>query len=307
MKELVVLSGKGGTGKTTLTAAFSTLAGPHIMVDSDVDAADLHLLLHPRVEKTEPFFGGNRALIREADCTQCGTCRQLCQFDAITDEFVIDEVACEGCGVCVAFCPEKAIDFPVQQCGEWYVSATDHCPMVHARLGIGEENSGKLVSLIRARARELAEQRCLPLILTDGPPGIGCPVIAALTGASAVLVVCEPTVSGLHDLNRVSQLAAHFKMPVLICINKYDLNPTITNEIRRSAIERGENLVGMIPFDPAFTRAMVQGQTIFSYHAPELQQTIRDIWREIMQSDALSDTTPELSIPLYQHNKGEHQ
>ena len=284
MKELVVLSGKGGTGKTSLMAALASMGQNSVLCDADVDAADLHLLLAPDVQQKTDFMGGGIAKIDADKCTQCGHCIELCRFDAISDDFSIDEISCEGCGVCVDLCPEQAIDFPIQKCGEWYVSDTRFGVMVHARLGIAEENSGKLVTLVRQEAKKLAEDRGLKLILTDGPPGVGCPVIASVGGATALLVVTEPTVSGLHDLQRVLELATHFKVPCLVCINKFDLNLDQTAAIEALALKRDIPVVGKIPFDPQFTAAMVQGKTIFEY-APEgeLGGTLRTLWGTIWQ------------------------
>jgi MinD superfamily P-loop ATPase len=283
MKELVVVSGKGGTGKTSLTAAFASLAENKVLCDADVDAADLHLLMKPDVRMTTDFMGGGIAEIDQDRCIECGTCREVCRFDAISEDFVVDEIDCEGCGVCVDLCPEKAIDFPAQICGEWYISETRFGPMVHARLGIAEENSGKLVALIRQEAKKLAEQRNLDLIVTDGPPGIGCPVIASIGGASALLVVAEPTVSGLHDMERVADLALHFKIPGMVCVNKFDLNPGQAEKIEALAREKQMVVLDRIPFDPIFTKAMIQGQTIYEYEAAsEIGKTVTGIWRKVM-------------------------
>ena len=202
MHEIVVISGKGGTGKTSLTAALASLAKDAVFCDADVDAADLHLLLHPTINNQHDFIGGSKASIRQNACTQCGLCRQMCRFEAISTDFVVDHIACEGCGVCVDFCPEKAIDFNPQLCGQWFLSDTRFGSLVHARLGIAEDNSGKLVHLVRKEAAALAEEKGAKLILTDGPPGIGCPVIAAIGGASLVLVVVECVNQLLNKLQR---------------------------------------------------------------------------------------------------------
>ncbi len=289
IRELVVVSGKGGTGKTSITAAFAALAKNSVLCDADVDAADLHLLMAPQVRQRTPFMGGSKAIIRKEDCTGCGRCRELCRFSAIDDKFVVDPFGCEGCGVCVDFCPEGAIDFPVQQCGEWYVSEARFGPMVHARLGVAEENSGKLVSLVRREARALAEQRGLELIVTDGPPGIGCPVIAAIGGATALVIVVEPTVSGLHDMQRLVELAVHFKVPGLLFINKFDLNPEMTDRIETFAAEHRMQVLGRIPFDPVFVRAMIAGRSVLE-HAPDsaVAAAIRTAWREISRSPAMN-------------------
>ncbi|AOY58538.1 MULTISPECIES: ATP-binding protein [Desulfococcus] len=294
MKELVVISGKGGTGKTSITASLAVIAKNMVVCDADVDAADLHLLLQPDIRKETDFKGGNTAVIASERCTGCGTCMTLCRFEAVSEDvqgkFRIDSIDCEGCGVCVDFCPEKAIDFPENTCGQWFVSDTRIGPMIHARLGLAEENSGKLVTLIRQEARSFAEKHHLGLIITDGPPGVGCPVIAAIGGAATVLIVTEPTVSGIHDMARAAELAMHFKIPAMICVNKYDLNPEKAAEIERYAERNGMGVVGRIPFDPAFTHAMVAGRTIVEY-APdsEVSMILKKIWEQIATSSAMMD------------------
>jgi len=279
MKELVVISGKGGTGKTTLMAAFASLTKNKVLCDADVDAADLHLIMDPTTVERHDFQSGHTAVINPEKCTECGLCRELCRWNAIDEGYRVDPIACEGCGVCFYFCPEEAIDFPMNTCGEWYRSETRFGPMVHARLGIAEENSGKLVTLVRQEAKKLAEKNDLDLILTDGPPGVGCPVIASLGGASAVLIVTEPTVSGKHDMERVAELAAFFKVPAMVCINKFDLNVDASGQIEAFVKDKGLSFVGRIPFDPAFTKAMVQGQTIFEYDGlSQAGEPVRELW-----------------------------
>ncbi|WP_459922541.1 ATP-binding protein [Desulfatiferula olefinivorans] len=286
---MVVISGKGGTGKTSLTAAFASLCQNSVLCDADVDAADLHLLMAPEVLTRTDFKGGFEAHIRKDDCIECGRCRELCRFDAVSEDYVIDPIACEGCGVCVDFCPEKAIDFPEKTCGEWYLSNTRFAPMVHARLGIAEENSGRLVSLIRQQARVYAETHGRDLIITDGPPGVGCPVIAALSGATAVCIVTEPTVSGLHDMERVVRLAAHFKIPGMVLVNKCDLNPDMTAKIEALAKERNITHLGNLPYDSFFTKAMIEGKTIMEYgEDSDMKKNVRLIWNKIMVSPALN-------------------
>ena len=289
MKELVILSGKGGTGKTSLTAAFAAITNNRVLCDADVDAADLHLLMAPTVKQDADFTGGGIAEIDPDRCTSCGRCLELCRFEAISNDFVVDPIACEGCGVCVDLCPEQAIDFPIQTCGQWYISDTRFGPMVHARLGIAEENSGKLVALVRQEARKLAEAQHLDLILTDGPPGVGCPVIASLGGATALLIVAEPTVSGIHDMGRAAELAAHFKVPAMVCVNKYDLNPDQSDAIEALCRDRGLAFVGRIPFDPVFTKAMVYGKTVFEYDAKaEVTEAVRRLWETIAASPEMN-------------------
>jgi MinD superfamily P-loop ATPase len=282
MKELIVISGKGGTGKTSLMAAFSSLAQNKVLCDADVDAADLHLILNPSVIQRTDFQSGNTAVIDKSRCTECNLCRELCRWNAIGADYEVDPIDCEGCGVCVNFCPENAIEFPLNTCGEWYISDTRLGPMVHARLGIAEENSGKLVTLVRQEARKLGNLKDLDLILTDGPPGVGCPVIASIGGASAVLIVTEPTVSGQHDMERVVQLAAHFKVPAMICINKFDINLEMTRDIENYADRLRIPCLGRIPFDPVFTEAMIQAQTVFEYNGQsEASREITKIWQKM--------------------------
>jgi len=288
MRELVILSGKGGTGKTSLTAAFAAFANDMILCDADVDAADLHLLMAPDIQQKTAFQGGNEAIINPDKCTECGLCRELCRFDAITDTFEISPIECEGCGVCYDLCPEKAIDFPVKTCGEWYISDTRFGPMVHARLGIAEENSGRLVALVRQEAKKIVQKKNIDLILTDGPPGIGCPVIASIGQANAILVVAEPTVSGIHDMERVSELAAHFKIPTMVCVNKYDLNPEQAQAIKEMAKEKNITFVGRIPFDENFTASMIQGKSIIETDKEsQASLAVREIWENVMALPAM--------------------
>jgi MinD superfamily P-loop ATPase len=284
MKELVIISGKGGTGKTSLTAAFAFLAKNMVLCDTDVDAADLHLLMAPEIIERHDFQGGNKAIINRDRCVECGLCRELCNWGAIDEGFNVSPIDCEGCGVCVYFCPEKAVDFPVKTCGEWFISDTRFGPMVHARLGIAEENSGRLVTVVRQQTKKIAEEKGLDLILTDGPPGVGCPVIASIGGASALLIVVEPTLSGKHDMIRVAELAGHFKVPAMICLNKFDLNIDETKVIEDTARERNMEVLGRIPFDPVFTKAMIQGQTIFEYDPrSEACEGVRGVWERVTE------------------------
>ncbi len=288
MRELVILSGKGGTGKTSLTAEFAAISENRVLCDADVDAADLHLLMAPDIQRYTDFKGGGIAVINTDKCTECGKCIELCRFGAVKDHFEIDDIACEGCGVCVDLCPEQAIDFPIKTCGEWYISETRFGPMVHARLGIAEENSGKLVALVRQEAKKLAEEKNMGLILTDGPPGVGCPVIASIGGATALLIVTEPTVSGVHDMERAIELAGHFKVPAMICVNKFDLNPDQTNGIEKLAKDRSIAMVGKIPFDPVFTESMVQGKTVFEYNkTSDVNAATKQMWDRIVAELAM--------------------
>ena len=282
MKELIVISGKGGTGKTSLLAAFASLAKGMVLCDADVDAADLHLIMDPRIVERHDFESGHTAIINQDTCTQCGLCQVMCKWNAISEAFIVDPIACEGCGVCYYFCPEKAIAFPQDTCGEWFLSDTRFGPMAHARLGIAEENSGKLVSLIRRQGKLLAGKKNLDLLLTDGPPGIGCPVIASLGGATAALIVTEPTISGRHDMERVAELAAFFRVPAMVCVNKYDLNPEMGQAIEAYAKEKNMTVLGRIPFDPVFTKAMVQGKTVIEYDPySDGALAVKNIWEDL--------------------------
>ncbi len=286
MKELVVISGKGGTGKTSVTASFAVLAGNAVLADGDVDAADLHLILQPEIKHREEFRGGHEAIIRAEDCLGCGLCEAHCRFDAIRPEdavYAVDPSGCEGCGVCVRICPAQAIDFPVRPGGEWFVSGTRCGPMVHARLTPGGENSGKLVSLVREKAREIAEEKKMDLVIMDGPPGIGCPVIAAITGASMLLMVTEPTLSGAHDLERVLHLANHFRIPSMVCVNKWDINPSQTEEIEKMAQSLGAEIAGRIAYDPGVTAAQVAGKTVVETKAPAAED-MKEIWTAVSKS-----------------------
>lgn len=281
MKELTVISGKGGTGKTSIVASIASLAQEKVIVDADVDAADLHLVLPPEIKQQEDFKGGHIAEIEPDLCTECGECRERCKFDAITDDFSVDQIACEGCGVCVHFCPVDAIRFPQRTCGTWYISDTIHGPMVHAKLGIAEENSGLLVSLLRKEARALAEKNNLKTIIIDGPPGIGCPVIASVTGASAVLVISEPTMSGMHDMKRVNELAAFLKVPAMVCVNKFDINPEMSDKIKSYAIDNNMKYVGSVPYDRDVTAAMVAQQSLVDFSNGESAEAIKKVWKEV--------------------------
>lgn len=285
VQELVIISGKGGTGKTSLTASFAVLAESPVLADCDVDAADLHLILAPAVRERHEFRSGNQAVIRSSDCLSCGKCLELCRFGAAVPggnggAYAIDPVACEGCGVCVRFCPAAAIDFPEALCGEWLVSDTRCGPMVHARLGVAAENSGKLVSTVRVAARCLANEHGHSLVIVDGPPGIGCPVIASLTGASQALVVTEPTVSGEHDLERVLSLARHFSIPASVCVNKWDLNRAMTVRIEALALRSGARIAGRICYDNAVTAAQMLGQAVVESDAQSAGD-IRQVWKSL--------------------------
>ena len=281
MKELTIISGKGGTGKTSITASFATLAATRIVVDADVDAANLFLTLDHEVLETTSFKGGSKAWIDPDLCSQCGDCRERCQFDAVSPEFVIDAIACEGCGVCAHFCPEGAVNFQQQVCGEKFLSSTSQGPMIHARLGIAEENSGLLVSQLRQQAREMAKERQIPLILIDGPPGIGCPVIASVTNADALLIVTEPTLSGLHDMERVKRLADQMHIPTMLCINKADLNPDTADRMKTFARDNQMAVMGEIPFDREVIEAMKAGKSLVEYSQGAAARAVIEMWARV--------------------------
>ncbi|MBW2599164.1 MAG: ATP-binding protein [Deltaproteobacteria bacterium] len=292
MKEIVVISGKGGTGKTSIVASFAALAGKKVLADCDVDAADLHLVLNPRIKHQEDFSGSSKARILEDKCISCNRCIEACRFDAIhypvtgngetADTPSINPIFCEGCGVCVRVCPAEAISFGPAVNGEWYTSSTNYGPMVHARLGMAEGNSGKLVTQIRQKARDIAVKDDLDYIIVDGSPGIGCPVIASITGADLVLVVTEPTLSGQHDLLRVAELTAHFRIPTIVCINKWDINPDITEQIEGEAKEHGVKTAGRIRYDSAITEAQIMKTNIVEYTGGAVSGDIKAVWQNVL-------------------------
>jgi MinD superfamily P-loop ATPase len=290
--ELVVLSGKGGTGKTSVTASLAALAEKPALADCDVDASNLPLVLDPRIQRRETFSGGLRARIKPGLCTACGKCEELCRFDAIFFDgpgngnvprtFRVDPSACEGCGVCAHFCAEHAIELAPADGGELLLSDTRFGPLIHARLRPGQGNSGKLATLVREQARRTACKAGCRFILIDGPPGVGCPVMASLTGATRILLVTEPTPSGEHDLERVLMLARHFQIPAWVSVNKHDLNPAMTAQIERRAAALGATIVGRIPYDPAVTAAQRQGRPVVEYnHDGPAAQAIIQLWKNL--------------------------
>ncbi len=281
MKQIVIISGKGGTGKTVITGAFAALAKNKVMADCDVDAADLHLLLQPVIKERREFRSGKTAKIDKKLCKECGKCISVCRFDAISESFTVDPISCEGCAFCSFICPEGVIRMEENISGEWYISDTRFGPMVHAKLGIAEENSGKLVSLVRKQAKELAEKENCDWVIVDGAPGIGCPVIASLSGIDCAVVVTEPTLSGLHDADRVIKVASHFKTPVKLVINKYDLNEEMTEKIEQYCRDNTIQLIGRLKFDKSVVSAMVEGKTIIEYAHSKIKDSIGDIWDSI--------------------------
>jgi len=294
MPEILVISGKGGTGKTSLTAAFAHLAQEQVICDLDVDAPDLHLLLRPQHQRVEEFISGHEAVIDPQRCTDCGLCQKMCRYRAIERVEGLPRVIpnrCEGCKVCVHFCPEQAIDFPQSHCGTWYISQTRFGPMVHARLLPGAENSGHLVALLRDQAKELAQNQGRRTIICDGTPGIGCPVISSLSGTDLAVVVTEPTPSGRHDLERVMELCRHFRVPAAVIINKADLNPDQSREIEAYCRREEITLAARLPFDPAMTQAMLEGKAITEYQDNGLAGRIGQAWQIInqMAQEAVKD------------------
>ncbi|MBF0303208.1 MAG: ATP-binding protein [Desulfamplus sp.] len=292
MKELTVISGKGGTGKTSITASIASLAEKRVVIDADVDAANLFLTLEHKVVETESFEGGHKAEINPDICTGCGECFQRCQFDAISLNFTIDPISCEGCGVCAHFCPADAISFERQICGEKFISTTANGPMVHARLGIAEENSGLLVSQLRQRARQMAKEQHIPLIITDGPPGIGCPVIASVSNADALLIVTEPTLSGMHDMQRVMKLGRQMNAAIYLCINKADLNPEASEKIKEFCGSNNIRFAGEIPFDKAVIESMRMGQSLVTYSDGAASHAVKKVWQNV--SSFLGETRDRL-------------
>lgn len=284
MKQLTVLSGKGGTGKTSITASLAVLAKNLVIADCDVDAPDLHMLLHPEILERQSFKGSKLAVINESKCTKCGVCKKICRFNAVTAKLSIDRIGCEGCGVCVMACPTEAISLKDRVSGNAYISKIPEGFMSHALLDPGEANSGKLVTLVRQNAKNTALTQKLDLVIIDGSPGIGCPVIASITGVDAALVVTEPTMSGIHDLQRVLGLLNHFKVTPLVCINMYDINQSNTEKIQVFCKTNNIEVVGILPYDQEVTKAMVNGKTIIEYSPKSpVSQEITQMWKKITQ------------------------
>lgn len=290
MKQLVILSGKGGTGKTSLAAAFAYLAheGPFpvktALADADVDAANLELVLHPLQIETHDFIGGSVAVIDPQRCQGCGICKLVCRFDAIlstADGYRVDPIACDGCAACVYQCPEGVISMEPQQAGQWHHSESRYGPLFHADLRPAQENSGKLVTLVKQRARLAAMDGDYPLLIVDGPPGIGCPVISAISGADLALIVTEPSAAGIHDMQRILETTTHFRIPALVCLNKADIYPDGAAEIELFCQENGIDLIDKIPFDKTVTQAMLNGESVCAYRPDSpASHAMRLVWEK---------------------------
>ena len=293
MRQIVIISGKGGTGKTVITGAFAALAKNNVMADCDVDAADLHLLLKPDIKERYKFKSGKTAIIDKKLCNRCGKCIEICRFsaikiggsalggNAIAEDFVVDSISCEGCAFCSHICPVDAIKMEENSIGEWFISNTRFGPMIHAKLGIAEENSGKLVTLVRKKAKEIAEKNNADWVIVDGSPGIGCPVIASISGVDCALVVTEPTLSGLHDADRVIKVTKHFGIPAKVIVNKYDLNIDMTEKIEKYCKDNNIDFIGKISFDKSIVEAMVNGKTIMEHPDGKAKEEIANIWEKL--------------------------
>jgi len=288
IKEIVIISGKGGTGKTSLAASFAYLGGEDVIVaDCDVDAADMHLLLKPDFAEAEDFYSGELAYIHQNECIRCGKCKEVCRFDAIPiidGKYIVEPLSCEGCGYCARVCPTNAIENKDLNVGKWYISSIKTGSiMVHAKLGIGADNSGKLVAKVKNEAKEIAEDEFKDYIIVDGSPGVGCPVVSSLSGASFVVLVTEPSVSGLHDLKRVYELVKKFRLKTACIINKSDINPKITKEIQGFLEEENIKHIANLPYDEDFTKAITNGQTIVEYRDNDLSKLITESWEKIKE------------------------
>jgi len=285
MREITIISGKGGTGKTTLVGSFAALAENKVIADCDVDAPDLHLLLHPEIIKREEFKGLKVAVMDKTLCSECGTCEETCRFNAIalTEEsgYAVNPARCEGCGACVFMCPQEALTLKERVSGYSFISKTKYGTMAHAQLNIAEEASGKLVTVVRNTAQQVAEKESCELILIDGAPGIGCPVIASLAGVDLALIVTEPTMSGLHDLERILDVTRHFGIGSVVCINKYDINEENSGRITEFCRQRGVEMVGNIPYDSVVTEAMVAGMPVVEFSDGQVSEAIKEVWRGI--------------------------
>jgi len=281
MKQIVVISGKGGTGKTVLTASFAALADNAVFADCDVDAADLHLLLKPKIRERYEFKSGKTAVIDKKNCTQCGECITICRFNAISEDFTIDSISCEGCGICSLICPEQAVLMKENLSGDWYISETKYGPLVHAKLGIAEENSGKLVTLVRQNAKKIAEEQHKDYVIIDGPPGIGCPVTASITNTDLALIITEPTLSGIHDMERVAAVAEHFGIQTKVVINKYDINLKNTRDIRTICQNKNIEVLAQLPFSEDVNKSLVKCIPIVELRNSQITEDITDLWNKV--------------------------
>jgi len=278
MKQIVVASGKGGTGKTSIVASFASLTKA-VFTDCDVDAPNLHLILKPEIIEKIPYEGMEVAEINEEECIKCGACQKACRFGAI-ENFMVTEEKCEGCGVCMLVCPANAIEMKKRVNGYVHVANTRFGEFVYGLLIPGEEASGKLVALVRQKAKEIAERKDKNLIIIDAPAGIGCPVIASLSGTDLAVIIAEPTMAAIHDMERILEVAEHFKVKAVVCINKYDINEEMTKKIEEYCRERGIEIIGKIPFNRKFTEAMVKGKNIVEYDK-ELADLMKEIWKKV--------------------------
>lgn len=283
IRQLTVISGKGGTGKTSIVGAFAFLAKDKVLADCDVDAADLHLLLQPKIIQEQDFKAMKTAVIDRTMCVKCGRCAQHCRFDAIKDH-AVSPFSCEGCGVCEFVCPAKAIRLEDKTSGKSYISETRFGTLCHARLKPGEEASGKLVALVRHNARKIAKRMGHKLIIIDGSPGTGCPVIASIGGADCALIITEPTLSAMHDLKRILGVARHFGVRPMVCVNKYDINQNNADEIELYCRKNGVDVTSRIPYDPEFTKAQIKGKTIVEYSNGKLADIVKGVWDEVNDS-----------------------
>lgn len=280
IKEIVILSGKGGTGKTSIAGSFAFIAENKVIADCDVDAADLHLILQPELREKHEFWSGQEAIIDSQSCNKCGICQEICRFGAIKN-YVVDSLSCEGCRFCAHVCPANAIQMRDQMAGQWFVSDTPYGTLVHARLGIAKENSGKLVALVRHEAKKHAATNVADMIICDGPPGIGCPVISSLAGANLAVIITEPTMTAIHDLERIINVCCHFSVPLALCINKYDINTHNSIQIEKYCSDNNIPIIGKIAFDHTFTDALIQHRPVVSLANTNTTQRIIDMWEQI--------------------------
>jgi len=290
MKKITVISGKGGTGKTFLTASFASISKNKVIVDCDVDAANLYILLHPDIKKEEVFMGGYEVSINQDKCIKCGKCLTICRFDAVKtvknknnliDKILIDKFSCEGCGACLYGCPVDAIEIKEMENGKWFISDTKYGPFIFAKLNVTSENSGKLVSKIKEEGCKIGEEIKADYVIMDGPPGIGCPVIASLSGVDIAIVVTEPTLSGISDMERVIGVAEFFKVETKVVINKYDINIENTKRIEEICKKREIDVIGYIPFSEKVFESVVQTIPYVEFSNDSITEEIKNIWEKI--------------------------